>query len=226
MDYPSTLFIADLSGQGSTDDLDAGARQLVTRFETMAHVERAARYRKLNELRYFVAVEVKDATDAAAGAIREALAQSPGKFKADLLVAHEVAARQRPDAGQDPRGSPIFYTVSFPVPEEQEAALGDWYDEEHIGLLQECPHWVLTRRFRVADPVPDRWGRHLAIHYLGDIEALRSPQRDAARHTPWRLQLEQEPWFRGTYSICLQEWPSVGAGSPSRVPEAAESQSQ
>ena len=41
----------------------------------------------------------------------------------------------------------------------------------------------------------------VALHYLAGIAALTSPEREAARATPWRDRLAVERWFRGEYRV-------------------------
>jgi hypothetical protein len=126
-------------------------------------------------------------------------------FRTRQDVVGQTGERQRPDAAGDVRDVPILYTVTFPATPDREGELGDWYDQEHMPVLQACKYWPATRRFRVEQPAPARWGRHLALHYLSDIQALRSPERAAARHTPWRGRLATERWYAGNYNVYLQE---------------------
>jgi len=201
--HPKTLLIADLSGPGAYDDLDAWAQTVPARLASNLAVGRVGRYRKLNDTRMLLVAETDDAGLVAA--LKAAMAEAPAPFTADILAATQIGERQRPDAAGDLRNLPLIYTVTFPVTADREAELGEWYDLEHMPMLQACPYWPMTRRFRVEQPAPAWWGRHLAIHYLSDIQALRSPERDAARRTPWRNRLGAEPWFRGNYNVYLQE---------------------
>lgn len=104
--------------------------------------------------------------------------------------------------------APIAYPVFFRVPADREREFNAWYDEEHMGILLECPHWRACRRFRVRAPRPGDW-THIALHYLTDLLALESPERDRARATPWRARLAQEAWFRGEYRVYHRYGPTL-----------------
>ncbi len=93
-----------------------------------------------------------------------------------------------------------LYPVFFNVPPDREQAFDDWYSQDHIPLLLECPDWLTVRRFRIRDGEPGRW-THLALHYLRDPRALDSPERERARATPWRARLAAEPWFKAHYLL-------------------------
>ena len=73
-----------------------------------------------------------------------------------------------------------------------------WYVEEHLDMLLRSPYWPACRRYRIQNPGAGAW-THVALHYLTDLRALESPERDAARSTPWRARLDKESWFRGEY---------------------------
>jgi hypothetical protein len=203
MPNSTTLLIAEFSGQGAYDGLAEWAQTAAARLASNGAIDRVGRYRKLNDTRLLLVAETGDA--GLLERLKAVAAEAPAPFKAEFLVATQTGQRQRPDATGDMRDLPLLYTVTFPVPPEREAALGEWYDVEHVPMLQGCPYWPMTRRFRVEQPAPARWGGHLALHYLTDIQALRSPERDAARRTPWRDRISAEPWFRGTYNVYLQE---------------------
>ena len=93
-----------------------------------------------------------------------------------------------------------LYPVFFQVPEERVQAFDDWYEQDHVPLLLDCPDWLSCRRFRIRDGDPGRW-THLALHYLRDPRALDSPERERARATPWRARLAAEPWFKPHYLL-------------------------
>lgn len=105
-----------------------------------------------------------------------------------------------PGAGNPYADAPILYPVLFSVPPEGEADFNAWYDEEHLGILLKSPHWPMCRRFKVVNPVAGSW-THIALHYLRDLRALESPERDEARATPWRARLAQHAWFKGDYRV-------------------------
>ena len=98
-----------------------------------------------------------------------------------------------------PKGGPVF----FEVPPEWRTQFNDWYEREHVPMLLECPQWLMCRRFELQALAGCPW-THMALHYLSDLRALSSPQRDAARSTPWRRELEQHDWFRYTHRLGLR----------------------
>ena len=98
------------------------------------------------------------------------------------------------------RDAPILYPVFFGVPAEGEQDFNAWYDDEHLGILLRSPYWPMCRRFKVYKPQPESW-THIALHYLTDLRALESKERDEARATPWRARLAQHPWFKGDYRV-------------------------
>lgn len=204
MPSPETLFIGEIAGSaGSYDRIDAWCREVAAALTGAPGLDRVGRYRRLNDNCALLVAEFAAGADTAPAA--QALAAPPRGFTVRTATGRQLADQRRKDAPADPRECPLFYTVNFPVPAEREEALGEWYDAEHAPMLLGCEHWLMTRRFHLGGPAAADWGMHLAVHYLSDIRALRSPERDAARRTPWRKRLESEPWFRGRYNICLQE---------------------
>lgn len=116
-------------------------------------------------------------------------------------IAAETSVRRRPDVtGAEALGAPVLYAVWFEVPDDALEEFDAWYDLDHVPALMKCKDWWMVRRFRVIDGEPTRANR-LALHYLADPGALNSPERAAARATPWRERLAQRPWFKGTYSL-------------------------
>jgi hypothetical protein len=115
-------------------------------------------------------------------------------------VATFVNRQQAPATGDPFADAPILYPVLFAVPPEGEKDFDAWYDEEHLGILLKSPHWPMCRRFKTHQPVAGSW-THIALHYLRDLRALESPERDEARATPWRARLAQYAWFKGDYRV-------------------------
>ena len=127
----------------------------------------------------------------------------PTAKRMERFVAVPLGAQRREDAceiSELPHRTPIFYAVFFGVPTARADEFGRWYEEEHLPLLFGCEQWLGCRRFRLESPHPDGY-THLALHYLADLRALQSPQRDAARKTPWRNRLVAEGWFKGEYRV-------------------------
>ena len=115
-------------------------------------------------------------------------------------IASFVNQQIAPDAGNPFHDASILYPVLFSVPREGEKEFDAWYDEEHLGILLRSPYWPLCRRFKIHLPVKDSW-THIALHYLRDLRALESPERDEARATPWRARLAEYAWFKGDYRV-------------------------
>lgn len=120
--------------------------------------------------------------------------------KVERYRATQIGEQIAPSADPGILEAEFLYPVMFNVPAEHQAEFDRWYDEEHLGILLECPYWQMCRRFRVIDPAPGS-PTHIALHYLTDLRALESEERTRARNTPWRKRLAAEDWFRGEYRV-------------------------
>jgi hypothetical protein len=118
----------------------------------------------------------------------------------ERLVADYIGGRTAPWADERPFEADILYPVFFRVPAAREQEFNAWYEDEHMELLQRCAYWPMSRRYRIRD-TGDRGFTHVALHYLTDLRALESPERDQARSTPWRDRLATEPWFKAEYRV-------------------------
>lgn len=94
--------------------------------------------------------------------------------------------------------APHLFVAMFSVPEAQCADFDQWYVEDHLPILLECPDWLAVRRFAITNGEPGRYNR-LALHYLASADALVSPERERARATPWRNRMAEQAWFREGY---------------------------
>jgi hypothetical protein len=121
-------------------------------------------------------------------------------ISSERYIAAFINEQSAPDAGNPFHQSPILYPVLFCVPSAGERDFNAWYDEEHLGILLKSPHWPMCRRFKIYKPAPGTW-THIALHYLHDLRALESKERDEARATPWRGQLAKNTWFKGDYRV-------------------------
>ena len=121
-------------------------------------------------------------------------------LSAERHIATFVNVQHAPNTGDPFHEAPILYPVLFSVPAEGETDFDAWYDDEHLGILLKSPHWPMCRRFKVHQPTAGSW-THIALHYLRDLRALESPERDEARATPWRARLAQHAWFKGDYRV-------------------------
>ena len=126
-------------------------------------------------------------------------AVAPSARDHERFVAYPLSTQHRPNANNWIE-APIAYPVFFAVPPQEAGEFNDWYEQEHLGILFGCASWLACRRFQITDAHPSGW-THLALHYLADASALRSPERTAARSTPWRARLALSPWFKGDYRV-------------------------
>ena len=121
--------------------------------------------------------------------------------RVERFLGAPLGNQRRRDVGEDVIDSALAYPVLFNVPAERQRAFNRWYDEEHCAMLLACPQWVMCRRFRIVAGDEVGW-THVALHYLTDLRALQSPERDSARDTPWRRVLQADPWFKPEYRVC------------------------
>ncbi len=110
------------------------------------------------------------------------------------FIGRALGSQQRMDHDERSVDAPIVYPVFFRVPAAEVAEFNRWYDTEHVPMLLANRHWVMCRRFALEAAQPPPW-THVALHYLTDLMALQSAERDAARSTPWRQKLEAGGWF-------------------------------
>jgi hypothetical protein len=113
-------------------------------------------------------------------------------------ICEESGRWEKPESAQI--DAPVLYAVFFEVPAERAKDFDRWYTEDHIPLLMKCEDWLMVRRFDIRDGEPGKY-THMALHYLASTEALASPEREAARATPWRATLAKESWFKGHYVV-------------------------
>jgi hypothetical protein len=164
------------------------------------------RYRRKEGSGYLAVYEMNDlgamTTDAYTKVKTEPSAQSAWMLKNvtgfTRYLANETSVRAIGDVSIAV-DAPVLYAVAFNVPVEATADFDAWYEDDHVPLLLEEPKWLMVRRLRVEDGVPETY-THLALHYLADADALASPARNKAHETPWRARISKEPWFKGTYT--------------------------
>lgn len=115
-------------------------------------------------------------------------------------LGNEISDRRRDDADESSLDAPVLFAVFFSVPDERVEEFNRWYEEEHVPSLLNCKDWLRVRRFEIYDGEPQPW-THLALHYLADISALDSAEREAARTTDWYRRLAEEPWFQAGFLV-------------------------
>jgi hypothetical protein len=162
---------------------------------------RAVRYRECNaERRYLAIYEIDDL----------AVLESPGydvvKTKPSERTAFMLknvkgftryTCTQTYDTGNVPDGGPYLSAVAFAVPREQEAQVGDWYENEHVPLLMRAADWLRVRRYKVISGDGGPW-TDFALHDLASLEVMEGPERLAARTGPKRDALANQPWFENS----------------------------
>ena len=121
----------------------------------------------------------------------------------ERFVGQPLGTQRRRDVGEDIIEASVVYPAFLRVPENRLPEIGRWYDEEHLPMLLSCPQWVMTRRFRITTTNELQWN-HVALHYMTDLRALQSKERDLARSTPWRDKLLAEGWFAPEYRVCYR----------------------
>jgi hypothetical protein len=121
----------------------------------------------------------------------------------ERYVADFIGGRTATGAEARTLEADVLYAVFFAVPAVREREFNAWYDEEHMEMLLRCEYWPMCRRYRVRNPAAGGF-THIALHYLTDLRALESPERDQARSTPWRDRLAAEAWFKGEYRVYYQ----------------------
>ena len=103
-------------------------------------------------------------------------------------------------SGPNDLEAPFVFCAMFDVPESDKGEFDAWMTEDHMPILLDNKDWLGVRRFdlSVAEPVPYT---RLAIHYLASLDALASPEREAARQTEWRQRMaDSHAWMaQGTY---------------------------
>lgn len=99
------------------------------------------------------------------------------------------------DLSSETLKAPFIFCAMFNVPESDTADFDAWMTEDHMPILLRNKDWLGVRRFalNVAEPVPYT---RLAIHYLSSLDALSSPEREAAKTTEWRQRMSDNyPWM-------------------------------
>jgi hypothetical protein len=169
-------------------------------------IRRLRRYAAPSRAGYLAIGELEAMTDGDAG--RHATCALPDFVEHhERFVGEPLSTQRRRDAGDGTVDAAVVYPAFLRAPLERLGELSRWYDEVHLPMLLSSPHWAMARRFRITAAKGLDF-THVALHYLTDLRALQSPERDAARGTPWRDKLVAEGWFSPEYRVCyrLQEF--------------------
>jgi hypothetical protein len=168
----------------------------------------AQRYKRHDHPGYLAVYEMDDVGVLASDAYK-VIKNNPSEETAWMLanvsgftrnLASETSAHPSGEADPSLLNAPVLYSVCFNVPAAACAEFDAWYETEHIPLLMTCPDWLMVRRMRVTDSVPETY-THMALHYLADASALQSAEREAARNTAWRGELAKKEWFKADYAV-------------------------
>jgi hypothetical protein len=165
-------------------------------------VRRLRRYAVPSRASYLVVGEL-DSAPARRGGSTNAIAVPTTVEHHERFVGQPLGMQRRRDVGEDAIDAAVVYPAMLRVPDNRMPELGRWYDEEHLPLLLSCPQWLMTRRFRVTEARGLDF-THVALHYLSDLRALQSPEREVARNTPWRDSLIAQGWFAPEYRVCYR----------------------
>ena len=118
------------------------------------------------------------------------------------------------DSGPTEEIAPILMIVAFNVPIELASGVEAWYRDEHIPMLTSAAGWLRARRYEVLLQHNGPVFNSIALHELRDETVLDSPERKAARSTPWRARFSSDLWFqqagRWVYRRIGSEGPYIG----------------
>lgn len=157
---------------------------------------RATRYRAVEGEPAHLAVYELD-LEALRSPEYEALKQRPSPLTGEMLASVSGFTRYTCEMVSD-SGRRVDHNylsvVAFEVPEEEAVEFDHWYEREHAPLLLEADDWLRVARYRRLTGEGGPWNR-FALHELGSLEVMRSPQRRRAREAPIRAALADRPWF-------------------------------
>jgi len=162
---------------------------------------RARRYEAIEgEPRYLACYEISG-LDALRTPEYLALKASPGERTEHMLASVEGFTRYTctliSDTGEPAQPGPVLSVVAFDVPEEDVAALDEWYETEHIPLLMRAEGWLRVRRYLIVDQAGPHW-THLALHELASEAPMASAERAQARNAPLRNALADRAWLQSS----------------------------
>jgi hypothetical protein len=168
----------------------------------------AQRYKRQDNRGYLAVYEIDDVGVLSSDAYK-VIKNNPSEETAWMLanvsgftryLASETSVQPIDQSDSSLLDAPVLYAVCFNIPAEAHLEFDAWYETEHIPLLMKCPDWLMVRRMRVTDSVPETY-THMALHYLADAKALQSPEREEARNTTWRGKLAKNEWFKASYAV-------------------------
>ena len=97
-------------------------------------------------------------------------------------------------------GGSLLFKVGIRTPAGCRDELLEWYRQEHLPILLECPVWDGCR---FVEEEVDAGCRFHALHQLSHREALESNERARSRSTPWFFELKRHDWFDEPFTRVL-----------------------
>ena len=96
--------------------------------------------------------------------------------------AHEWVLEQiRPGGTPSPDAAGGLCISSMEVDPAIEEEFNEWYNEEHMPLMDAVPGMLAARRFRAVSGLP----RYVAVYHLETPEVYKQPSWFEANQTPW-----------------------------------------
>jgi hypothetical protein len=96
-----------------------------------------------------------------------------------------------------PNGGNYLFRVGIWVPATARAEFLEWYRNEHLPILLQCPTW---NGCRFVERPASEGHQFYALHQLEDRSALESDERRRSRGTFWFMRLKQHAWFDEQFS--------------------------
>lgn len=96
--------------------------------------------------------------------------------------AHEWVLEQiRPGGNPSPDAAGGLCISAMEVDPAIEEEFNEWYNEEHMPLMDAVPGMLAARRFRAVSGLP----RYVAVYHLESPEVYKQPSWYEANQTPW-----------------------------------------
>jgi len=114
-------------------------------------------------------------------------------------------------------GGSLLFKVGIWTPAAFRDELLEWYRQEHLPILLECPVWDGCRF--VEEEVGAGCQFH-ALHQLSHRDALESNERARSRSGPWFSTLKRHDWFDEPFTRVLYR--RLGASADEATEGAAE----
>lgn len=102
----------------------------------------------------------------------------------------------RSQAGSEAEGinANVIRAEFYAVPFDNAPEFNEWYDDDYVPMLLQCPDWIMARRLSVVDSDPERYSQ-MMLHYLNDAGAVDSDAVKRAMRTDRYSRFLEEHWF-------------------------------